>query len=123
MMTGRFLPSREFAVELTLRDLEGEPIDVTAVVDTGFSGFLTVPFSVLERLGLSQTDTEEATLADGSVLRFGVYEVTLDWDEDERTVPVYATESAALLGISMLLGSIGTFEFIDGGTVTIEAAE
>ncbi len=123
MMTGRFLPSREFAVELTLRDLEGEPIDVTAVVDTGFSGFLTVPFSVLERLGLSQTDTEEATLADGSVLRFGVYEVTLDWDEDERTVPVYATESAALLGISMLLGSIGTFEFIDGGTVTIESAE
>jgi len=123
MMIGRFLPSREFAVELTLRDLEGEPTEVTAVVDTGFSGFLTVPFSVLKRLGLSQTDTEEATLADGSVLRFGVYEVTLDWDEDERTVPVYATESAALLGISMLLGSIGTFEFIDGGTVTIEAAE
>ncbi len=123
MMIGRFLPSREFAVELTLRDLEGEPTEVTAVVDTGFSGFLTMPFSVLERLGLSQTDTEEATLADGSVLRFGVYEVTLDWDEDERAVPVYATESAALLGISMLLGSIGTFEFIDGGTVTIEAAE
>jgi clan AA aspartic protease len=123
MMIGRFLPSREFAVELTLRDLEGEPIELTAVVDTGFSGFLTVPFSVLERLGLSQTDTEEATLADGSVLRFGVYEVTLDWDEDERTVPVYATESAALLGISMLLGSIGTFEFIEGGTVTIETAE
>ena len=83
---------------------------------------MTVPFSVLERLGLSQMDTEEAALADGSVLRFGVYEVTLDWDEEERTVPAYATESSALLGVSMLLGSIGTFEFLDGGTVTIEAA-
>ena len=38
-MTGRFLPSQEVAVELTLRDLEGEPVDLTAVVDTGFSGF------------------------------------------------------------------------------------
>ena len=123
MMIGRFLPSREFVVDLTLRDEEGEPVEVSAVVDTGFSGFLTVPFSVLERLGLSQTDTEEAALADGSVLRFGVYEVTLDWDEEERTVPAYATESAALLGISMLMGSIGTFEFIDGGTVTLESAE
>ena len=122
MMTGRFLPSREFAVELTLRDLEGNPVDLTAVVDTGFSGFLTVPFSVIGRLGLMQTDMEEATLADGSVLRFGVYEVTLDWDDDERTVPAYATQSSALLGVSMLLGSIGTFEFLDGGTVTIEAA-
>jgi len=111
------------AVDVTLRDEEGEPVEVSAVVDTGFSGFLTLPISILERLGLSQTDTEEAALADGSVLRFGVYEVTLDWDEEERTVPAYATESAALLGISMLMGSIGTFEFIDGGTVTLESAE
>lgn len=96
---------------------------MTAIVDTGFSGFLTLPFSVLARLGLSQTDTEEATLADGSVLRFGVYEVTLDWEEDERMVPVYATEGSTLLGISLLLGSIGTFEFRDGSTVTIETAD
>ena len=122
MIIGRFLPSREFVVDLTLRDEEGEPVELTSVVDTGFSGFLTVPFSVIGRLGLMQTDTEEATLADGSVLRFAVYEVTLDWDEEERTVPAYATQSSALLGVSMLLGSIGTFEFIEGGTVTIEAA-
>ena len=123
MMIGHFLPSQEFVVDLTLRDEEGEPLEVSAVVDAGFSGFLTLPISVLERLGLSQTDTEEATLADGSVLRFGVYGVTLDWDEEERIVPAYATESSTLLGISMLLGSIGTFEFLDGGTVTIESAE
>ena len=93
---------------------------MSTIVDTGFSGYLTLPISMVQRLGLTQVDTEEASLADGSVLRFGVYPVTVDWDEQERIVPAFATESSALLGISMLLGSIGTFEFQEGGSVDFD---
>lgn len=122
MIGGQFLQSRELVVDLSLLDEERQEIEVRVVVDTGFSGHLLLPFSVVERLRLPQTDWEEASLADGRVLRFGVYEVTVIWDDAERTVPAFAAESGALLGIGMLLGSIGTFEFFEGGTLSIEAA-
>ena len=95
---------------------------VSAIVDTGFSGYLTLPVSIIERLNLPQTDTEEASLADGSIIRFGAYQVTVDWDDEERTVTALAAEGSPLLGISMLMGSIGTFEFQEGGNVIFEPA-
>jgi clan AA aspartic protease len=120
-MTGQFLPGREFVVDLRLSNEDGEQLEVSAVVDTGFSGYLTLPLSIVEKLGLLQTDFEEASLADGSVLRFGVYTVIVEWDEEERAVPALATEGSTLLRISMLLGSVGTFEFQEGGSVTFES--
>ena len=122
-MVGEFLPNREFVVDLRIHNDEGEQISVSAIVDTGFSGYLTLPISIIERLNLPQTDTEEASLADGSVVRFGAYQVIVNWDDEERTVTALAAEGSPLLGISMLMGSIGTFEFQEGGQVIFEPAE
>lgn len=119
-MVGQFLPSREFVVDLLVSNEDGEQISLTAVVDTGFSGYLTLPISVIRRLNLPQTDIEEASIADGSIIRFGVYEATVEWDEEERTVAALATEGDALIGISLMMKSIGTFEFDEGGSVFFE---
>ena len=122
MILGQFLPSRELVIDLLLLDDEQREVGLRVVVDTGFSGHLLLPLTSVQSLRLSQTDWEEASLADGSILRFPVYEVTVMWDGEERTVPAWAADSGALLGIGMLMGSIGTFEFFEGGTLTIEAA-
>lgn len=122
MILGQFLPSRELVIDLALLDDEQREVGVRVVVDTGFSGHLLLPLTIVQRLRLAQTDWEEASLADGSILRFPVYEITVIWDDEERIVPAWAADGGALLGIGMLMGSIGTFEFFEGGTLTIETA-
>ena len=119
-MVGQFLPSREFVVGILVSNEEGEQVSLSAVVDTGFSGYLTLPFSVIQRLNLPQTDIEEASIADGTVIRFGVYQAIVEWDEEERTVAALATEGDTLIGISLMMKSIGTSEFDEGGSVFFE---
>lgn len=64
---------------------------------------------------------EEARLTNGSLTRFAVHEVTVLWHDEERIVPAYAAEDAALVGVAMLRGSVTTLEFVDSDSVTIKA--
>lgn len=93
---------------------------IPALAATCFSGYLTLPLWVIQRLNLPQTDMEEASIADGSIIRSGVYQAAVEWDEEERTVAALATEGEALIGISLMMKSIGTFEFDEGGSVFFE---
>jgi clan AA aspartic protease len=95
-------------------------VEVEAVIDTGFTDYLMIPVDTVTLLGLSQVDFVELVLADGSVARLAAYEVTVEWNDEERLIPTYAVEGNALIGVELLLGSLMTIEFINGGTVTIE---
>ena len=46
---------------------------VDAVIDTGFSGFLTLPSSIIAVLDLTWKGRDIATLGDGSYCIFDVY--------------------------------------------------
>lgn len=94
---------------------------VSAILDTGFSAYLVLPLSVISRLALPQIDVEEARLANGSVTRCAVHEVTVVWHDEERVVPAHAAEDVALLGVTMLRGSVTTLGFVDTDSVTIES--
>ena len=61
-------------------------VEVQAVLNTGFTGHLVLPGKVIRQLALSQEDSEEVSLGDGSVTQFSVHEVTAVWDDEERTV-------------------------------------
>jgi predicted aspartyl protease len=54
---------------------------IDAVIDTGFTGFLTLPFSVLANLNLRAYRREEGILGDGSTCIFDVYRglVIMGW--------------------------------------------
>ena len=117
------MESNQIVVPLTLRGEDGREEQVEVVVDTGFTGFLVIPSHIIRELGLTQLDINEMVLANGSVVRMAVYEVFLSWHEEERAVLAYAGEGDALLGMSLLRGSIGSFEFFFGGTTTLEAVE
>ena len=47
---------RQAWVSVNLREDKGTLKSVAAVVDTGFSGHLTLPLEIIEQLGLSQDD-------------------------------------------------------------------
>jgi len=51
MITGVF-NEREARVPLTVRGPNGQSQGVAAIIDTGFSGHLTLPLAIIEALGL-----------------------------------------------------------------------
>jgi predicted aspartyl protease len=90
---------------------------VETVIDTGFTGFLSLPLSTIESLGLPWRFRDIATLGDGSEVVFDMYAATVIWDGQIQVVDVAASEADPLL----LYGFKLQIEAIEGGTVTIEA--
>jgi len=93
---------------------------VAFVLDTGFTGVMTLPPAACSALGLTVDRLQPAGLADGSRVMLDVYLATLMWDGEERYVEVLAMDGAALIGMSLLDGSEVRLQVADGGLVTIE---
>lgn len=94
---------------------------VEALIDTGFTGFLCLPLSMIQSLGLTWIFSDSVTLGDGSEVIFQMYRATVIWDGQFKVVDVAASESEPLLGMSLLYGFKLQVETVERGTVTIEA--
>ena len=94
---------------------------VDAVIDTGFFGFLTLPFDIVSALGLSWEGRDVATLGDGTFCTFEVYMAVGIWDGQHREVYINESETVPLIGMRLLRGYDLRIQTIEGGTVTIEA--
>ena len=77
---------------------------VDAVIDTGFSGFLTLPLSITIALNLIWKGRDVATLGDGTSCIFDVYIATVIWDGQYRTIDINASETVPLIGMRLLRG-------------------
>jgi clan AA aspartic protease len=94
---------------------------VEALIDTGFTGFLSLPLSMIETLRLPWIFSDSVTLGDGSEVIFQMYRATVIWDGKFKVVDVAASESEPLLGMSLLYGFKLQVEAVERGTITIEA--
>jgi len=63
----------EARIRLAVRGRQGREQQVDAVIDSGYTGALTLPPAVITLLGLRWQSTQRATLADGSTCLFQVY--------------------------------------------------
>ncbi|MCY3952985.1 MAG: clan AA aspartic protease [bacterium] len=113
----------EAVVALPLRGPTGQARDVDAVVDTGFSRFLTLPPAMVSELGLGFRGVNRVILADGSETTLEVYGVTVLWDGRPREVVAYASDTTPLAGMSLLRGHNLSIDVEDGGDVTVRAKE
>ena len=62
---------------ISLRGPEGPAQDIEAVIDTGYSGFLTLPTVLVTELGLPFAYVGRALLANDDEVTFDVYDVTV----------------------------------------------
>ncbi len=120
MIAGIF-NDREARVLLVVLGSNGAEQGVAAILDTGFSGFLTLPASVIEALELPWLGRGQALVGDGSHQAFDLYAATIVWDDVPRPVQVASTETEPLLGIDMLYGHELRIQVVEDGAVTIEA--
>lgn len=121
MITGRVTASREAVISLKVRGPDGTEREIEAVVDTGFSGSLTLPSALIEILDLEWRQRGQAVLADGTRSLFDVYDATIVWDGKPRPVAADAVDGDPLIGMSLVFGHDLTIEGVVGGNVVIKA--
>jgi clan AA aspartic protease len=93
---------------------------IDAVIDTGFSGFLTLPADIISTLALSWEGRDVATLGDGTFCTFEVYIGKVIWNGEYREIYINESETVPLIGMQLLRGYELRIQAIEGGTVTIE---
>jgi clan AA aspartic protease len=118
MMQGVVNQSCEAILPIVLKsDAKTQRVD--AVIDTGFSGFLTLPSDVIAVLDLTWKGRDVATLGDGTSCIFDVYIAIAIWDGQYRTIDINESETVPLIGMQLLRGYDLRIQAIEGGSVTI----
>ena len=95
---------REALIRLTVRGFRGRQQDIKAVVDSGYTGWLTLPPTVIAALNLRWRTFGRGILADGSVSAFDVYRGKVVWDGRVRPVFVDEFDATPLVGMALLRG-------------------
>ena len=123
MIEGVVNAAHEAVVALHLQGPEGRTRDIEAVVDTGYSGFLTLPTSLVAQLELPFAYMGQALLANDDEISFNVHDVTVLWDGQPKHIKTDATGSTPLVGMSLLDAHSLYVEVADGGRVAIQSME
>ena len=123
MIRGEVSAALEAVISLTVRGPSGQTTEIRGVIDTGFSGFLTVPTSLIAELGLPFAGTRWVTLADNSRVILALYEASVFWDDEWRFVSIYAADATPLVGMRMLVHYDLSIQVREDGQVIIQAGE
>jgi clan AA aspartic protease len=120
MITGTVTDRRKAVVLLEVSGPHGHAIQVSADLDTGFTGFLTLTPADIVLLQLEYHGLRQANLADGSRVTLEIYRATVVWDGQQRSIQVVSARGGPLLGMAMLYGYDVNLQVVDGGVVTIK---
>ena len=121
MIQGVVNAALEALVTLTVQGPTEQNREIEAVVDTGFSGFLTLPTDLVGELGLLYQYRGRAILADGSEAFFHVYDVNVLWDNRLMRIETHAADTTPLVGMRLLDHHDLSIQVMDGGRVVIQA--
>jgi clan AA aspartic protease len=120
MMQGYVNTSYEAVISLVIKH-DNKLKSINAVIDTGFTGFLSLPQSLIDELELPWSYSDFATLGDGSETLFDIHNANVIWDGQFREIEINSADTEPLLGMSMLRGYRLEVDTIQGGLVTIKA--
>lgn len=85
---------------------------VSVWIDTAFNGGLVIPNERIASLGLRQSSTTEAILADGHLVELPTYSCFLDWfGQTYRTQVVANDGEFPLLGTTLLASRMLTIDY------------
>ena len=96
---------------------------VDAVIDTAFTGWLTLPPDIVADMDLRSAGVHYGTLADGRRVALDSYYVMVMLDGDARRVIAQAAPPPALAGMELFDGFLICVENTVGGAVTVQPIE
>ena len=120
MIKGRVDGNQQALVTIDIVDGEGSIQSIEAILDTGFTGYLTLPTDSIQRLGIPSVGQRTFELANGELFEFEAFLAAVTWHGRLRDVLVLKSDSAPLLGMTLLWGSRVTVDAFFDGEVKIE---
>jgi clan AA aspartic protease len=111
---------RQPLIRLTIHGFHGRRQEIEAVVDTGYTGWLTLPPTAIAALNLRWRSFGRGILADGSTSLFDVYQANVLWDGRVRPVFVDEFDATPLVGMALLRGYEYKMQVRARGKVTIK---
>jgi clan AA aspartic protease len=118
MMQGYVNKNCEATILVVVRN-NAKLSSINAVIDTGFTGFLSLPNAIITELDLPWSYRDRGTLGDGSEVLFDIYDAVAIWDGKSQEIEVNSAETDPLIGMSMLYGYRLQVDTIEGGLVVI----
>ncbi|MFM9959933.1 MAG: clan AA aspartic protease [Planctomycetaceae bacterium] len=103
MMTGVVTDQFEAVVTLTVLG-SGQTESCDAVIDTGFTDWLTLPPSMVNDLELRRISSGKVALADGSSRIFEIYQADILWSGRKQRVQIYECDTTPLIGMRLMKG-------------------
>jgi clan AA aspartic protease len=103
MITG-VVRGYEGRLRLRIRGPHGHEQEVEAVIDTGYSAWLSLRPGMIAALGLAWKGIDRSMLADGTVTLFHVYKGTVIWDGRARRISIDQADTDPLVGMGLLKG-------------------
>jgi clan AA aspartic protease len=122
MITGSVNSDLEAIIRLYIEDVNGQSQAIDVKVDTGYTGYLSLPATTVATLGLVATGREGVNIGDGSTVIARVHSAVVVWDGKPRPVDVHAMGAERLIGMRMLASHDLSICVQDGGPVSISFA-
>ncbi|MFL6200248.1 MAG: clan AA aspartic protease [Thermoanaerobaculia bacterium] len=121
MIVGRVNSDREAVVSLVVQGSQGQARQVEAVIDTGFTGLLTLPPDLIAELDLPLRAQGRAVLGDGREITFDMFKANVIWDGRACRIDVDAADTVPLVGMGLLESQELCIQVVHGGSVAIRA--
>ncbi len=120
MIFGQVTTKLEAIAILFIEDCNGNQHPIDFIVDTGFTGEMSLPSAVIASIGLRWTNSSMLVLGNGVPVNSDVYAATIVWDSQSRSVIVNAVETTPLIGMRLLAGYEVRIRVVVGGSVWMD---
>ncbi len=121
MIAGSVGARLEVSISLKVFGPNGQVQEITAVIDTGYNGGLSLPQAVVTALSLPPLATKEVTLGDNSRKVMSFFDAVVLWDGRLRRTRVLCAELDPLVDTALLRGYHLDVDFVNGGPAAITA--
>jgi clan AA aspartic protease len=109
----------EATMQLHVAGPNGHQQEVTAIIDTGYNGALSLPLAMVTALALPPSASRMVTLGDASQRVFDFYTAHIYWEGQAQRIRVLCVEGSPLVGTQLLQGHKLEADFTTGGVVTL----
>ena len=119
MIHGVVNANLEATIQLRVISPNGLQHEITAIIDTGYNGALSLPYETVITLALMPSASRMVTLGDASQRVLDFYTANIHWGGRVRRIRVLCVEGSPLVGTVLLQGYKLEADFTLGGAVAL----